>query len=1180
MNRPDLDFAALFDKSPTFMCVLRGPRHVFEVANEAYLRLVERADILGKPVREALPDIVDQGFYELLDRVYATGERHVARSRAIRLRPSADAPEGERVLDFIYEPVRAADGTVEGILVQGHDVTEQARAKAALEASEERYRRIVEGADDFAIITQDEKGLITSWNTGAERLMGYTEAEALGRPGAMFFTPEDRAKGDPDREMARALSEGRAVNERWHLRKDGTRFWGSGLMMRADGPGRGYIKMFRDRTAEHEGEARLRASEARLRAALDIETVGAIYIDAEGRLVDANDAFLRMAGHGRADLEAGRLRWQELTPPEWMADSERAWAELTATGRTTPYEKEYLRPDGSRWWALFAAKLLPDGTAFEVVLDITARKAAEARRAALARIADRLRDLEEPAAIAFAAAEELGRALGVGRVGYGTMDHEAETLRVERDWTAPGVATLAGVHRLRDYGSIVEDLKRGEPTVIPDTGHDPRTGGPEATAALAAVDVRAVVNVPVLERGRLVALLFANDARPRDWSPEDLDLIREVAGRTRTAVERARAVAALRQANETLEARVAQAVAERDRMWATSPDLMLVIGFDGVLRRVNPAWTTILGYAPEEMVGRHVTEFVVPEDHAATAAAAGLAAHGGQPRVVNRYRHKDGSLRWISWTAAQGGDATYATGRDITAERERQARLDAAEAARREADALYRAYFENTAEALFVIGAQPDGGFTIEELNPAHQAATGLDVRPLRGRRVEEQLPPEVARAVAANYRRAVALGRPTSYREVLALPAGRRHWDTVLVPVRDRAGRVTRLIGSARDITAQVEAEEQLRQAQKMDAMGQLTGGVAHDFNNLLTPILAVLDRLQRQGLGEPRERRLIAGAAQSAERARTLVQRLLAFARRQPLQPTAVDLGALVEGMADLVRSTTGPRVEVEVAVAPGLPPALADANQVEMAILNLAVNARDAMPEGGTLRLSADGEAVGPGHATGLPPGRYLRLSVADTGTGMDEATLARAVEPFFSTKALGQGTGLGLSMVHGLAAQLGGALRILSAPGRGTTAELWLPATEQGAADRPGPPPEGERAPAGGTVLLVDDEDLVRASTAALLAELGFGVVEAASAGEALDRLDGGLAPDLVITDHLMPGMHGTDLARLLRARRPGLPVLVISGYAGVDGIAPDLPRLAKPFRRADLGTAVADLLARR
>jgi CheY-like chemotaxis protein len=369
------------------------------------------------------------------------------------------------------------------------------------------------------------------------------------------------------------------------------------------------------------------------------------------------------------------------------------------------------------------------------------------------------------------------------------------------------------------------------------------------------------------------------------------------------------------------------------------------------------------------------------------------------------------------------------------------------------------------------------------------------------------------------------------------------------------------------------------------------LTGGVAHDFNNLLMPIIASLDMLQRRKLGGEREQRMIAGGLQSADRAKTLVQRLLAFARRQPLQPVAVDVSAVVGGMVGLIASVSGPQISVAVDLADDLPAAHADANQLEMAILNLSVNARDAMPEGGTLRVSARREWVGgpvagghpapPQHAPnqprGLKPGCYVRLSIADTGAGMDEATLARAVEPFFSTKGVGKGTGLGLSMAHGLASQLGGALAISSKRGLGTNVELWLPASADPVAAASTAPQEEAAPSSAGTVLLVDDEELVRMSTAEMLTDLGYAVKEAGSADEALKAIDSGMPIDLLITDHLMPGMSGVELAHAARALRPNLPVLIVSGFAEADTIAADLPRLTKPFRSADLQASLAGVL---
>ncbi|MDQ1193825.1 signal transduction histidine kinase [Brevundimonas vesicularis] len=408
-----------------------------------------------------------------------------------------------------------------------------------------------------------------------------------------------------------------------------------------------------------------------------------------------------------------------------------------------------------------------------------------------------------------------------------------------------------------------------------------------------------------------------------------------------------------------------------------------------------------------------------------------------------------------------------------------------------------------------------------------------------------------------------------------------RLHWDLTHGPLLDSHGVIVGGFHHAIEITAQVEAErllaesqEALRHSQKMEAMGQLTGGVAHDFNNLLTPIVGSLDLLQRRGIGGDREQRLIAGALQSADRAKTLVQRLLAFARRQPLQARPVDVAALVMSMDHLVASTSGPTIQVEFDIDVGLPRAFADANQIEMAILNLAVNARDAMPDGGRLTISATADRVGEGQTAPLAPGRYVRLSVEDTGVGMDDDTLRRAIEPFFSTKGIGKGTGLGLSMVHGLAAQLGGTLTVASTPGLGTRVELWLPTTD--AEVDPVRAVMAIESPArSGTALVVDDEDIVRTSTADMLADLGYAVVEASSAEAALLLIEGGLLPDLLVTDHLMPGMSGADLVRRIAAAH-SLPALIISGYAEVDGIAPDLPRLMKPFRQIELLDAIAAL----
>jgi PAS domain S-box-containing protein len=669
-------------------------------------------------------------------------------------------------------------------------------------------------------------------------------------------------------------------------------------------------------------------------------------------------------------------------------------------------------------------------------------------------------------------------------------------------------------------------------------------------------------------------------------------------GTTQDITERRRAEAALRESearlrelNETLEQRVAEALAERKLLADVfeSTDAMIVVA-DPNLRLL--AFNGPYAHEVERLGGRRprvgdrITDLYAGQPELAAPVEANWSRavrgeifsvteeHGDPDRYRRVYERRFEPL--YDREGHLVGAYQYAT--DVTERLRDQRRAEEAEAAQREADALYRAYFQNSAEGLFVIGVLPDGGFSLEEANPEHQRVLApFGLKPAPGKRFEEQLPPEAAEAIAANYRRVVETGEVQRYRESAPIGGQMMHFETVLVPVRDEAGRITTIVGSGRDMTAQVQAEEALRQSQKMEAMGQLTGGVAHDFNNLLTPIIASLDMLLRRGVGSERERRLMDGALQSAERAKVLVQRLLAFARRQPLQPGPVDVKKLVENMAELIASTLGPRIDVRVDLPEDLPPALAEANQLEMAVLNLAVNARDAMPDAGVLTIAAVRESVLGRHPAKLRPGHYVRLSVQDTGMGMDEATLARAVEPFFSTKAVGKGTGLGLSMVHGLTEQLGGGLTITSRPGQGTTVDLWLPISAV-AVEEDGQTLDTTKAPkAQGTALLVDDEDLVRMSTADMLMDLGYDVVEATSAEEALRYIGEGLSPDLVVTDHLMPGLSGLDLARDLRSRQPDLPVLIVSGYAEMDGIAPGFPRLTKPFRSSELAASLAAML---
>jgi signal transduction histidine kinase/ActR/RegA family two-component response regulator len=412
----------------------------------------------------------------------------------------------------------------------------------------------------------------------------------------------------------------------------------------------------------------------------------------------------------------------------------------------------------------------------------------------------------------------------------------------------------------------------------------------------------------------------------------------------------------------------------------------------------------------------------------------------------------------------------------------------------------------------------------------------------------------------------------------------GSRFWASVVIdPVRSPEGELIGFAKITRDLTERKKAQEELEetrerflQSQKMEAIGKLTGGVAHDFNNLLSVILGSLHLAERR-LDEGGDvRKLIANSLLAAQRGASLTQRMLAFARKQELQIERVDLSDLVRNMAEMLERTIGPGIQIETRFPLNLPAVQADARQLELALMNLFVNARDAMPNGGTITITAKVESLessGP-----LNAGKYVRLSVADEGEGMDEATLARAIEPFFTTKGIGKGTGLGLPMVHGLAEQSNGKFSLTSEPGKGTQAELWLPVSVVVAADkRRGAKPARPAPTRALRILAVDDDTLVLANTATMLQELGHSVVEADSGHQALKILRSDNL-DLVVTDYAMPGMTGEELAVAVKHEFPELPILMVSGYADLaPGIASNTLRLAKPFDEAALAAAIAKVV---
>ncbi|NYZ61226.1 PAS domain-containing protein [Luteimonas deserti] len=631
----------------------------------------------------------------------------------------------------------------------------------------------------------------------------------------------------------------------------------------------------------------------------------------------------------------------------------------------------------------------------------------------------------------------------------------------------------------------------------------------------------------------------------------------------------------LRAINSDLEQQVVARARDRSLTWQVTPDLLAVIDPDGSIESVNPAWTPLLGLDSGDLVGRCWWDHVLEDDQAVTRDVLASLREGRPVRSFeNRWRTRAGNLRTLSWVATPEGGRFYCSARDVTD-------IKAAAEALARSQAQLRVLFETS----YQLQAMCTLDGTLTDANRTVLDALGAEFEDVVGRPLWSTPwfsdTPGMSGHVRTLFLRAVE-GETVRDELTVNLPTGRRIYDFSLRPIHDAAGQIISVVPEAIDTTERRNAEAALRQSQKLEAMGQLTGGVAHDFNNLLTPIVTALDLASDPDARAERRTRMLDVARRAADRAATLVQRLLAFARRQPLQPVEVDVGQLVTGMADLIESSKGPRIQMVLDIASPLAPAIADPNQLEMAILNLSVNACDAMRgQGGVLTLAVRNAHAEADAASGLAAGDYVVVTVADTGHGMDEATRQRAIEPFFSTKGVGQGTGLGLSMAHGVASQLGGRLCIDSDPGAGTTIEFWLPVAQARAAadadvneDTTVSNPTESR----GTALVVDDDDAVRMCTADALDDMGYRVVEAGSAEEALVALDGGLAPVLMVTDHLMPGMSGAELARAVRLRLPATAVVIVSGYTGMTDFDPGLTILGKPFRQHELMASVEAAMA--
>ncbi|MCJ2035578.1 PAS domain S-box protein [Methylobacterium sp. J-068] len=920
----------MFEQAPSFMAVLREPDHRFELTNDAYRRLIGGRDVVGLTVREALTDVDGQPFFDLLDRVYATGEPFVGRGMEIWLERTPGAPSERRILDFIYQPIRDRAGVVTGIFVEGNDVTEMKVATDELREREQRLSLIVGAATDYAILTLDGDRTVTSWSAGAAEIFGYAEDEIVGRGVDTLFTPEDREAGQPARELAGARADGRSPDVRWHLRKDGGRVFLNGSMRTlrdAAGQELGFLKIARDETELRRAEEALRQGEERFRTILD--TVQAAFAIVQVKF-DADDVpvdYLFVEANPAFEREAGvNLRGKWVT--EFAPDLERFWFETygrVAKTRVPENFENYAKAFG-RW---FDVRAVPVGNAADLQIalifnDVTERRDAE----------ERLRASE---ALARENAERVQLALAAGAI-IGTWH-----------WDLPS-----------DRFTIDEAFARS-------FGVDPALGR------------------------------------------EGIPLAR-------------------------------------------------------IVETVHPDDQAGLAKAIEEVIQR-----------------------GGAYAHQYRTRRADGNYYWLE-----------ANGR---------------------------------------VEHAPDG-------TPLTFPGVLLDV----------------------DGRRAVEAERDRAAAELRALN------ETLEQRVSERTAEL-------------MTAEEALRQSQKMEAVGQLTGGVAHDFNNLLTIIRSSVDFLRRPELPDARKQRYLDAVSDTVDRAAKLTGQLLAFARRQALKPEVFDVGTRVRGVSDMLDTVTGARIQVTT-VVPECPCFIrADLSQFETALVNMAVNARDAMDGVGklTLRLSCN-VPMPPirGHAGSQS--RFAAVSVTDEGTGIAPDQLSKIFEPFFTTKEVGKGTGLGLSQVFGFAKQSGGDVDVESEIGVGTTFTLYLPEVEVEPSDAPKVDPNQLLAPvgAGQHVLVVEDNIEVGRFCTQILDDLGYVTALASNAEEALEMIgsDGG-GFDAVFSDVVMPGMGGVAFARALRDRLPELPVVLASGYSHVLASGDDhgFELLHKPYSAEQLARVLRRVTAK-
>jgi PAS domain S-box-containing protein len=965
--------------------------------------------------------------------------------------------------------------------------------------------------------------------------------------------------------------------------------------------------------------ARLRLSAARdaserlLRMFVDRAPVPIAMFDTNMCYLATNRRYLEDCGLGNAggaDVLLGRSHYEvfQSVAATWRDIHCRVLAGETCSAEDDAFIQADGRTDRVRW------EMVPwhraNGSIGGAVLFsevVTARKQAEARQAVLLELAGRLRG--PPRETVAAAVRLLGEHFGASRVGFSDVDTAERQIAVAEEYADGVVGPTVGSQRLAAFGSqLIKRLRAGHTVVVSDILSDPRTR--DEKQAYFAIGARSLIAVPLGSGGQLRATLYVSQDDPRAFTADEVQLVEEVAARIWLAVEHVRISEALERSDEEFRT-LADGI----------PSLCWMAEPDGHIYWYNRRWYEYSGTVAAEMAGLGWQSVHDPKVLPAMLERWHNSLATGEPfEMTFPLRGSDGVFRPFMTRMAPvfGPDGKIrrwlGVSTDVTEAVEREAALQLAAIALRESEARLQVIFDTVPVGL-IIGETPSGRLVAS----SHQADV-IFGHPMMytsgaeryhrdwvcfhadGRRVENHEYP-MARALAGEAHAEMEVMYPCGdgklrWVRLIGAPllTGGRITGAVVaaLDIDRKARRLEELSGAHADlehrVTEAVQAREaaqtRLSQAEKLTALGQLAGGIAHDFNNVMQAVAAATSLIGRHAGDPVRVKRLAASVEEVTQRGASVTSRLLAFAHREELRAEPVDVPTLLDGLHEVLAHTLGAGIAVRLDVAPGLLPVLADRSQLETALVNLATNARDAMPLGGTITLSASLRTVLQAeHPIGLTPGAYVRFAVADTGTGMDTAMLAKVMEPFFTTKGPGRGTGLGLPMARGFAEQLGVALSIDSAPGQGTTVMVWLPVTLAASASPAAPDVFTPRAGAHmSRILLVDDEALIRDVIAEELTDRGYDVIQAARGDAALAVLDADERVDLIICDLSMPGMDGVSLIHAAHARRPRLPAILLTGYAGdaatlaVGGaLSGSFSLLRKPVSGAKLADRVATLL---